>query len=84
MSAGNPVSIRSLAYLAGIFVAMGALWSGVKGGGMAFGALIGALVFAVVIGGSLLSAGKFPRLDLPTRCKIISLSRKTGSTSQKI
>jgi hypothetical protein len=51
---------RSLAFLLATFVATGGLWSGAEDLGIAFGAICGALVFAVVIGGSLLLSGRFP------------------------
>jgi len=44
-----------VSYLAATFIATGALWSGVKDGGIAFGAIVGA-TFALAIGGSLLIA----------------------------
>jgi hypothetical protein len=48
--------VRSTAWLAAICIALGALWSGVEGGGVVFGALAGAFLFGTVEGVALLIA----------------------------
>ena len=48
--------LRRIVSLAGICVALGALWSGVKGGGVVFGAIAGAVLFGILAGASFLIA----------------------------
>jgi hypothetical protein len=52
----NPGIFRRTLYLAATCVALGALCSGVKGGGVLFGAIVGAFLFASDGGASFLVA----------------------------
>jgi protein-S-isoprenylcysteine O-methyltransferase Ste14 len=48
--------LRNTLYLGATCVALGALWSGVKGGGVLFGAIAGVVLFGISAGASFLIA----------------------------
>lgn len=48
--------LRRVMYLGATYIALGALWSGVKGGGVLFGAIAGAVLFGSTGGLGLLVA----------------------------